>query len=215
MAEALRLVGFQHSVYTWIVRLALREMELAADHVEANPFADPPDPVLARYTPLNRVPVLVHGPFRLTETGAILRYLDTLSTRPSLLPQEPQAQARMAQVIGLADADVYPVMVRQVFSGGYYRPVVMGEAADAEALSQGLLRAAPVLGLLEEIAAEGRVLTGAALTLADLHLAPMLSYFLRVPEARSLLASYPALDHWWAMMARNAHLCATDPMAGR
>ena len=76
---ALQLVGYGPSVYTWIVKVALIEMGLKVDYIETNPFAETPDPLLARYTPFDRVPVLVHGDFRLTETAAILRYLDQLS----------------------------------------------------------------------------------------------------------------------------------------
>ena len=73
MADRLTLIGFEHSVYTRIVRMALIELGLEANYVEANPFTN--DPVLDEYTPLGRVPVLRHGDFTLTETAAILRYL--------------------------------------------------------------------------------------------------------------------------------------------
>ena len=127
MAE-LTLVGFRYSVYTRIVRMALSEMSLKADYVEADPFADPPDPVLTEYTPFDRVPVFCDGSFCLTETAAILRYLDRLGPRPTLVPRGPKAAARMAQVIGIADAYCYGTLVRQVFSHGYYRPPFCGTA---------------------------------------------------------------------------------------
>ncbi|NNK15710.1 MAG: glutathione S-transferase family protein [Sulfitobacter sp.] len=212
MAEALRLIGFKHSVYTWIVRLALHEMGMAAEYVEANPFAEPPDAVLSEHTPLRRVPVLQHGDFRLTETAAILRYLDALSARPSLQPSEPKARAQMAQVIGLVDADVYPVLIRQVFSAGYYAPAVMGAARDDSAVVAGIARAGPVLSVLEQIAGDGRQLNGQVMSLADLHFAPMMSYFVRVPEGNTMLASVPALSAWWRWMSLRDSLRMTDPL---
>lgn len=212
MAEALRLIGFKHSVYTWIVRLTLAELGLSAEYVEANPFADPPDPVLPRHTPLNRVPVLEHGRFRLTETAAICRYLDAISNRPSLQPGDPKEIARMAQVIGLVDADVYPIMVRQAFSEGYYAPVVMGQPGDTARVAAGLKAAGAVLSVLEGIAEEGLQLTGAKVSLADLHLAPMMSYFTRVPEGLSDLSGYPKLGAWWHQVQTWQTLQDTDPM---
>ncbi|MFK7835157.1 MAG: glutathione S-transferase family protein [Sulfitobacter sp.] len=214
MAEPLTLIGFQHSVYTWVVRLALHELELSADYVEANPFADPPDPILPRYTPFRRVPVLEHGAFRLTETAAILRYLDALVPTCPSQPKDPKALAQMAQIMGLVDADVYPIMVRQVFSFGYYARIVEGLDEDPAQVAEGLRRAVPVLSVLEQIAAEGRQLNGRALSLADLHLAPMMSYFTRVPEGAAALASYPALAGWWAWMRARSSLVQTDPLAG-
>lgn len=214
MADPLHLIGFEHSVYTWVVRFALGEMDLEATYEEANPFADPPDPVLSRYTPLKRVPVLQHGPLLLTETSAILRYLDRLSTVPSLQPDDPVAAAQMDQVIGIVDADVYPVMVRQVFSGGFYGPVVLGGDRDEARVRDGLERAKPALGLLNRIAGEGRVLSGSYLSLADLHLAPMIAYFQRVEAAGDLLSDYPALAAWWQAAGARPALRDTDPMAG-
>lgn len=214
MAEPLRLIGFEHSVYTWAVRFALAEMGLRAEYVEANPFADPPDPVLAHYTPLRRVPVLQHGDFLLTETAAILRYLDAISGGPSLQPQDPIAAAQMNQIIGIVDADVYPVMVREVFSAGFYNTVVLGQAVDIARVTAGLERSGAALSVLERIAEDGLQLQGTALTLADVHLAPMMAYFLRVPEAAAALARYPALTLWWRVMGSRAALISTDPLKG-
>ena len=214
MAEPLRLIGFEHSVYTWAVRFAMAEMGLTADYVEANPFADPPDPVLARYTPLRRVPVLQHGDLLLTETAAILRYLDALSAGPSLQPEDPVAAAQMNQIIGLVDADVYPIMVRQVFSPGYYTPVVLGLPGDDAPVTHGLVQAQPALEVLERIAGQGRQLTGDVLSLADLHLGPMMSYFTRVPAAAEALTGTPALARWWQTVSLRPALRATDPLKG-
>ncbi|MCX7558456.1 glutathione S-transferase family protein [Sulfitobacter sp. F26204] len=213
MAEALTLIGFHHSVYTWVVRFALAEMGLEARYVEADPFAVPPDPVLARYTALRRVPVLCDGGFCLTETAAILRYLDHLSDRPTFQPRDARAAAQMVQIMGLVDADIYPILIRQVFSGGYYRPVVMQEPGDSEQVHAGLQRAAPSLTVLDQIAREGRQLSGEVLYLADFHLAPMLSYALRVPEVAKVISAYPSLAMWWAKIASRPALSASDPLA--
>ena len=211
MAEALRLIGFEHSVYTWIVRLTLDKLGLAADYVETDPFAHPPDPVLARYTPLDRVPVLEHDGFRLTETAAICGYLNAIGGG-DLVPDDMRRLARMRQVIGLVDADVYPVLVRQVFSPGYYLPRFTGAPLDGEAVALGLARAAPVLSVLDDIAREGLQLHGGSLSLADLHLAPMISYAMRVPETAACLERFPALGTWWERMREDAALRRTDPL---
>ncbi len=212
MADPLTLIGFRHSVYTCIVRMALIEMGLKADYIEADPFADTPDPVLAAHTPFGRVPVLRHGAFILTETSAILRYLDALSAHPSLIPVEPKAAGRMAQVIGIVDAYGYMPLVRQVFSHGYYRPA-MGEPFDPAEVARGLVQAEPTLSALDSIAAEGLQLTGDAISLADLHLAPMIAYFAIVAEGDASLRRYSALAAWWDRSKARASLVATDPFA--
>ena len=208
----LTLIGFRYSVYTRIARLGLIETGLSASYVEVDPFADTPDPALARHTPFGRVPVLRHGDVTLTETAAILRYLAAVGEGAYLVPNDPKAAARMAQVMGVVDAYGYWPMVRQVFSHGFYQPA-MGEAADPEEISHGLAGAAPVLTLLEEIAAEGRVLGGGQITLADLHLAPMVDCFVRVPDGAAALAAHPRLSRWWEGVADRPSLRATDPFA--
>jgi glutathione S-transferase len=209
MAEPLTVIGFRHSVYTWIVHFALAEMGLSADYIETNPFADEPDAVLAKYTPFNRVPVLVHNGFRLTETAAILRYLNDVSGA-SLVPAYPKPAARMAQVMGIVDADVYPIMVRKVFSHGFYLPFA-GHEADPDILQHGLQQARPALQMLNEIAGEGAQLSGATCSLADLHLAPMIAYFAHVPQAAALLETFPALATWWEVTERHPQLRITRP----
>lgn len=64
-------------------------------------------------------------------------------------------------------------------------------------LADGLARSEPVLDALEAIAADGLVLTGADLTLADLHLAPMIGFFVSAPEGAAALARRPALSRWF------------------
>ena len=212
MAEALTLIGYHPSVYTRVVRMALSEMGLQANYIEANPFAATPDPILASYTPFDRVPVLRHGDFTLTETAAILRYLDQISDRASLIPPSAHAAARMAQVIGVVDAYGYVPIVRDVASHGFYRASV-GAPSDPERVVTGLWVARPVLTLLNQIAQEGEVLNGKNLTLADLHLAPMMAFFVKVPEAARTLGEFNALNTWWASMLNRASLVATDPLS--
>ena len=207
----LTLYGFGPSVYTRAARICLIETGQDAHHVEVDPFADPPDPTLARVTPLGRVPVLVHEDFTLTETAAILRYLDALAGA-GLVPRDARAAARMAQVMGLVDAYGYWPMVRDVFSHGFYRPHV-GEPADPDRVVQGARQAAPLLQTLEAIAAEGRVISASRFSLADIHLGVMVDYFVRVPAGASALSRHPALLAWWTALRDRPAFSATDPFA--
>ena len=206
----LTLIGYRYSVYTRIVRMALIELGLQATYVEANPFAATLDPVLAAHTPFGRVPVLRHDAFTLTETAAILGYLDGLGNRASLVPEPGQSAARMTQVIGIIDAYGYEPMVRQVFSHGSKQPA-MADENDQTQVTTELQSSLPILGMLESISAEGLVLNTRDLTLADIHLAPMIDYFVNVPEGAKALAAHGTLDAWWKWMENRPSLRATDP----
>lgn len=202
----MQLIGYQFSVYTWIARLVLRVVEQSYDYVEVNPF----EPEGAAGLPFGRVPVLRHEFAEICETGAITRYLARRFERLDLLGATPLEMAQVDQVIGIVDAYGYQPMVRKAFAHAVFRPRV-GEVADRSVVSEGIAEAQRVLRRLESIYAKSGVLSGASLTLADLHLAPMMDYFLRVPEAADCLAPYPALGAWWDMMQVSSALRETAP----
>lgn len=204
----IRLTGYRYSIYTRIARLALIEAGVAHDLAEADPFADPPPAGLLALNPFGRVPVLEHDGFTIYETAAILRYIDAALSGRTLVPAEPRAAARMAQVIGIADAQAYWPLVRQVYAHLVFRPCE-GLAPDPAEVAAGLAAAGPVLDALEDIAAEGLQLGGGPLSLADLHLAPMIAAFVSAPEGAALLAGRPALDRWWQRIARRPGMIAT------
>lgn len=213
MDDRLILIGFEYSVYTRIARMALVELGLDAEYVEVDPFSDQPNAELLRHTPFGRVPVLRHGTFTLTETSAMVGYLSDLSTRRSLCPKTSQARARMRQIIGIIDAYGYHPMVRDVFSHGFYRPH-FGEEFEPDNVTRGLAGSHPVLTALDGIAQEGLQLNSRDISLADIHLAPMIAYFTMVPEAAKLLADFPALSAWWSTLQNRSSLIGTDPFSG-
>jgi len=205
------LYGYRFSVYTRIVQIVLHEKQRTAyRRVEVDPFsADLPASYLALH-PFRRVPVLDHAGFVLYETSAITRYIDSAFDGPPLLPKDACAAARVAQTVAIADSYGYWPLVRQVFSHRVFRPR-MGEAADEAEIAAGLAASHCVLRALEKLSAGGEVLDGTRITLADCHLAPMISYFSQAPEGADALSAYPSLARWWAAVSGRASMIATDP----
>jgi glutathione S-transferase len=204
------LWGYRYSVYTRIARMVLAVRGLDYDTVEVDPFASAPDPKLAKVTPFNRVPVLEHDGFVVFETSAILRYVAERFSGPTLVPDDPAAAARMEQVIAVVDAYGYRPLVRQVFSHAVFRPLI-GVPVDPNEIVKGLKAAEPVLQVLNDIASEGLVLTPGHMTLADLHLAPMIGYFTMAETGANALKTYPALVTWWEAMQQHPAYGTTDP----
>ena len=184
----LRLTGYRYSVYTRAARMALGFAGLDYDYAEVNPFADASETA----HPLGRVPVLHVAETPIYETVAILAWCD--ATRG--WKADPMVQARAAQVGGIVDCYGYWPLVRQVFSHGWFRPA-FGADADAGQVADGLKAAAPVLDMLDGIAAEGLVLAPGTLTRADCHLAPMIDTFRMVPDAADMLTNRPSLSRWF------------------
>lgn len=207
---ATELHGYQYSVYSWIARLALHEKGVAYNWIEVNPFAeDIPASYLAMH-PFKRVPALTHAGFVLYETGAITRYVDEAFEGPKLQPVEPRERARCNQIMSIVDSYAYWPMVRQVFSHGVFRPR-MSRPVDESEFQRGLEAAPRVLAALESTAGEGRCLCGNQLSLADIHLAPMVGYFVMADEGRALLQKYPRLGEWWSELSNRSAFIATTP----
>ena len=160
--------------------------------------------------PFKRVPTLIHDEFPLYETGAITRYLDEAFPGPRLQPAEPRHRARCTQVVSIVDRYVYWPLVRQVFSHRVFRPR-FALPSDAAELQRGLQAAPAVLAALERIASDAGYLCGADLSLADLHLAPMIGYFVLADEGDALLQQHPKLGDWWSTMSLRAAYRATMP----
>jgi glutathione S-transferase len=200
---SLVLHGYRYSVYVRVARLALAEKGVAYDRVEVNPFApDVPASYLALH-PFGRVPTLVHDGFTLYETGAITRYIDRAFPGPALQPANPQALARMDQIIGIVDAYAYWPLVRQVFSHRVFRPRT-GQPGDEAEIARGLQASTRVLSALEPLVHND-------VTLADLHLGAMIAYFVQAPEGRQALQQYPRLTAWWARLSARPSFAATEP----
>lgn len=186
------LVAYRHSVYSRIAKMALRELGVAYDWQELDPFAGPD----GNPHPFGQVPLLCHDGFEIYETGAILRYLDLTFGGGRLSPAAPRAQARMVQVIAVLDGHGYWPLVRQIFSQRVFAPF-QGRTPDEAVIAEGVARARPVLVELDRIAGEGLVLNRQSLTLADIHAAQMIGYAQLAPEGHALLDAAPALALWW------------------
>jgi glutathione S-transferase len=207
---ALILHGYRPSVYTRIARLALTEKEVAHDRVEINPFLpDAPADYLDLH-PFNCVPTLVYDGFILYETGAITRYVDRCFPGPRLQPTEPRALARMDQIIGTVDSYGYWPLVRQVYVHAVALPR-RGQPGDATEIAKGLEASARVLAALEALAADATYLTGPSLSLADLHLVPMIAYFVEATEGAAMLKRYRKLGRWFTQMSAHPSYATTDP----
>src|SRR5690242_9751250 len=103
------VIGVPGSPYYRSALLGLEEKGLTYRPQFLKPGDSKAPEHLARH-PFGRIPVLEHGDFRLYETQAILRYLDTLSTRSPLQLPDPKAAARMNQIVGIVDWYVFPTI---------------------------------------------------------------------------------------------------------
>lgn len=206
----LTLHCYKYSVYAWIARMALQEKGVPFDWIEVNPFAeDVPESYRALH-PFVRVPTLVDGDFVLYETGAITRYVDEAFEGPPLQPGAARDRARIGQIVSIVDSYAYWPLVRQVFAHGVMGPRI-GRPSDPAEVARGMAAAPRVLHALNALAAGNPYLVGNAVSLADIHLAPMIAYFNEAEEGRALFGRYDKLSRWWDAVAARPAFAATRP----
>ncbi|MEM7359952.1 MAG: glutathione S-transferase family protein [Pseudomonadota bacterium] len=208
---AISVHGYKYSVYTRIVRATLAEKALAYEYVEVNPFDPDMDRDYLLLQPFKRVPYFEHDGFGLYETAAITAYIDETFPGTRLQPDSTQARARMRQMIGIIDAYGFKPMMLDVFSNRIVAPLYR-EPIDVAAIESGLQESQHVLQVLHDLMEGTEFLCGDRFSLADLHLAPIMDYFLQVEEGQQLVAELPALDAWWRQVCDRESIVRTRPV---
>jgi glutathione S-transferase len=144
---------------------------------------------------------------------AITAYIDRAFGGPRLTPDDPKCEARMRQVIGLIDSYGYPALITRLFIQRAVMPM-LGGTADEAMIQNALPQARLVLGEIERLRGSGPWLAGPGLSLADLHLAPIVAYLTMIPEGTELLAGHKPLQTWWQHMAERPSVQNTAPKLG-
>lgn len=200
------LYGADYSVYVRIARMALEEKDVGYDLVPVDVFAKGGPPAWYRERhPFRRIPAFEHDGFRLFETGAITRYVDEAFGDPSLQPADARGRAVMNQIVGLIDSYAYHAMVWDVAVER-----LEGNPPDEKRIAAGLAVAETTMTTLSTLKSPGDWLLGDRISLADLHAAPVIGYFLKVEDGRKLLAAFPALSAWWARISARPSFLATE-----
>ncbi|MER8757752.1 glutathione S-transferase family protein [Mesorhizobium sp. M0976] len=198
--------GADYSVYVRIVRLVLEEKGVGYELVPVDIFAADGIPGwYFEHQPFGRIPAFEHDGFRLYETGAIARYVDEAFDGPALQPVEARPRTRMNQITGLLDAYAYRAMVWDVAVERLEKT-----PPDEAVIANGLRQARTALQALSSLKAEGPWLLGTELTLADLHAAPIIGYFVKVAEGRKLLAEFADIQDWYVRIAARAGFAKTE-----
>lgn len=208
-----RLYGADYSVYVRIARLALIEKGVDHELVPVDVFAPGGPPAWYRdLHPFGKIPTFEHDALRLYETAAITRYIDDAFDGPRLQPALARARATMNQIVGLIDAYAYRTLVWDIYVERVSKPRD-GKPSDEAAIAAALPRARTCLAALSASLQPGSWLCDGNLTLADLHAAPVMAYFVKAPEGRAMLADFTLLCEWWERISTRPSFIATQPTA--
>ena len=207
------LYGPGYSTYTRAARLTLEEKGVDYDLVEVDFIGGGmPSEHLARH-PFSKVPALEHDGLMLYETAAIERYVDEAFDGPSLQPSTPAQRARMTQIISIIDSYTYPRTITDLVIQRLVQPM-LGGSADESIIEAAVPEVDKNMQEFERMLAGQEYLAGDALSLADLHLAPIFSYLVGTPESEGILKNKPNLNAWWQHMESRGSMTNTQPQLG-
>ena len=168
----------------------------------------PPPEHKARH-PFGKIPAFEHAGFRLYEAGAITRYVDEVFPGPRLQPEDARDRARMTQIISILDSYAYRTLVWDIYVERVSRPA-SGGSADEQKIASALPKAKLCLSALSELMGDAPWLAGTALSLADLHAAPIVSIFRLAPEGANLLGRENRLREWWERVSTRPSFLRTQ-----
>jgi maleylacetoacetate isomerase len=168
-----KLFGFWRSLAAYRVRIALNLKGIAREDVFINlltgeQFSD----AYKKINPQMVVPAFVDGDLTLTQSMAILEYLDEKHPTPPLLPADPEGRARVRSIALISVADTHPLVVPRI------RRYIMQDMGHSEDELNVWLAHWQVSGLeaLEAAVAgnpaTGKFAHGDSVTMADLCIVP-------------------------------------------
>ena len=155
-----------------------------------------------------RMPVLDDDDFRLYETQAIVRYLDRVIADPPLTPTDARAEAQMNQVCGITDAYVF----KDISMGIAFQRLVaprFGRPMDEAVVADSIPRAVVCVDELARLLGEAPFMAGESLSIADIMLAPHLSFLSQTEAGGPMLARQPRLVAWIQRMNARPSMAAT------
>jgi glutathione S-transferase len=203
--------GPAYSTYVRSVRLSLHEKGVGHELVEVDILsgANQQPPHIERQ-PFGKVPAFEHEGNTFYETSAILRYIDEVFPGTALMPSTPAARAKVNQVMSIVDSYGYTPCVSNLFIPRVLVPS-MGGQTDTAKVEAAKEPAALFVKELERLLATGQYFGGANVSLADLHVLPVVTYLVATPEGKAILENAPNLRGWLSRIQKRPSVQATMP----
>jgi glutathione S-transferase len=142
-------------------------------------------------SPFRKMPAFKDGDFSISDSSAIVTYLEAKHPEPAMLPADPANRARVIWYDEFADTMMVAAFGK-IFFNRIVAPRFMGREGDEEAAKAGEQEMVPLWDYLEGVIPASGHLVGDQLTLADIAVASPfvnLSHCSIAPDA----AGYPRL----------------------
>jgi len=191
------LYGPALSTYVRTVRMILTEANTAYDFQPVDIFKGEQNaPEYLAKHPFGKVPTLEIDGQYLYETCAIAQYLDAAVNNNGFTPDDLMTQARMRQIMAIVDSYLYSPAITTLTIQRLIVPSQGGQTDEA-AVAAAVPKVQTALQAIEAIASCAPYLLGAAVTLADLYLLPVVFYLSNTPDWAAVISKTPQLKTWW------------------
>ncbi len=204
----MEIYSFSGSAFSWRALLALeiKHINYSSRVLEISKRENA-SPEFRALSPRGKVPVLKDGDTVISESLAIMTYLDRKFPDPPLFGRSPEEAGLIVKAISEFDAYTYPLLLRIVFPAFFGK---VPEMADDMAAAAKDLR--PDLDAIETSLSERNWLVGQHISAADLAVYPFIECLLRAlgkESAQALdLGVLPVAEHYPALEAWRARITA-------
>jgi glutathione S-transferase len=158
-----------------------------------------PNPEFIAASPFRKMPAFTDGDFSISDSTAIVTYLEAKHPEPAMIPADPANRARVIWFDEFADT-ILTGAAGPIFFNRIVMPKFMNQEGDLAAAAKAETEALPpVMDYLERVIPASGFLVGDALSLADIAVA---SPFVNAEHAgvKPSVAKYPKLSAWIAEM---------------
>lgn len=201
------------STYVRSVRLALAEKGvphslvavdlIKGQHKEAGHMAR---------NPWGKMPAFEHAGQCFYEASAIMRYVDEAFSGPALMPPAPADRVRVNQLMSIVDSYGYAASISNIFIPRVLVPSLGGQTDEAQ-VEAAKPQAALFLAEASRLLGGTDYFGGSQVSLADLHLLPVLTYLRATPEGQVMMAARPNIGAWMERMNQRSSVKAVMPGA--
>ncbi len=189
-----RLYHLPLSPYCRKVRLVLAEKKIEIDLVEEAPWEQRAD--FLRLNPAGKVPVLRFEMLTLSESGAIVEYLEEMYPTPPLMPKPAEERAEVRRLCGWFDDKFHTDVTSKLLHERVTKKLMKQGYPDSTAIKDGAKAMRFHIDYMGWLLDNRRWLAGDAMSLADFTAAAQLScldYTSDVDWDRQ-----PAVKDWYA-----------------
>lgn len=205
------LYGPTFSTYTRSMRMVLAEKGVEYDLVEIDMLGGAHhQPEWKKRHPFERVPVFEHNGFSIYESNAITHYIDDAFPGRRLAHPHIHRRTRDQQIVEVINSYGYKRIVTDIVLRYFFAEE--SEGPDMDAIAAAAPAAEHTLAAIQDLMlGSDPYLVGRDVSFSDLHLAPIVAYFVQFQEGTRAMTKLPRLAQWWLAMQQRPSFTATAP----